>query len=148
VKAASILVASVAVAGCYRYVPAANLAVPTGSRVSVELTSAGTATLRPTLGDFVTKIEGDVTQATGSQLTLALVTVHRRGEIAPSTWHGESVQVGTNDVQEVKQRQLSRGKTTAAFVALGAAGVGLVYAIAKATGLVSGEAGSRPPPNP
>jgi hypothetical protein len=148
VKAASILVASVAVAGCYRYVPAANLAVPTGSRVSVELTSAGTATLRPTLGDFVTKIEGDVTQATPSQLTLALVTVHRRGEIAPSTWHGESIQVGSSDVETVRQRQLSRGKTTAAFIALGAAGAGLVYAIAKATGLVSGDVGSRPPPNP
>jgi hypothetical protein len=134
--------------GCYRYVETAPSAIATGSEVAVDLSSAGTVNVKPTLGDFVTQVEGSVTEANGAGITLSLMSVKRRGDVAPSTWHGESLILTTADIAGVKTREFSRGRTTTAWVALGAAGVGLVAIIAKATGLIdaSGSGGKQVPP--
>lgn len=134
--------------GCYRYVETAPSAIAAGTEVAVDLSSAGTLNVKPTLGDFVTQLEGSVLEANGAGITLALMSVKRRGDVAPSTWRGESLTLTTADIAGVKTRQFSRGRTTAAWVALGAAGVGLVAIIAKATGLIdaSGSGGKQVPP--
>lgn len=131
--------------GCYRYVETAPGAVTAGTEVAIDLSSTGTASVKPALGDFVTTVEGNVTEANGAGITLSLVSVKRRGDVSPSTWSGESLHLTSADIAGVKARQFSRGRTTAAWVALGAGTVGLVAAIAKATGLIGGSGGTGKP---
>lgn len=134
--------------GCYRYVASEPGALKAGTAVAIDLTSSGTANVRPAIGDFVTSVEGSVTESNGSGVTLALMAVRRRGDVSPSTWTGESLHLASADIEGVKTRQFARGRTTVAAVALGAAAVGLVIAIARATGLleVSGGGGKTVPP--
>jgi hypothetical protein len=135
-------------AGCYQYVPSPREGLSPATPVSVELSARGSLSVANKIGANVVTVEGNVTEASNSSLTLALVTVRRRGESAPSTWNGESITLGPDDIDEVKRRQLSRSRTTLASVALGAASVGLVVGIAKATGSASGTVGGKPNPNP
>ena len=147
-KPASTLFCLLALVGCYRHVPVEGISVANGTRVIVDLTSTGSARLRPSIGDLVTMVEGDVAESTTSGMTLALVAVRRRGEVASSNWTGEQIQLAAEDIAQVRRTELSRGRTTIASIALGALGVGLVYAIARAAGLVSGGDGGRKPPAP
>jgi hypothetical protein len=133
--------------GCYRYVASEPGALSPGAEVSIDLSSAGAASVRPSLGDFVTRVEGSVSESDASGFTISLASVQRRGEVTPSTWNGESLRLSLADISGVRTRQFSRGRTTAAAVALGAASVGLVIAIAKAAGLLEGS-GSPGRPNP
>jgi len=149
VRSTWVIVAALAgTTGCYRYVETAPSAITAGTEIAVDLTSAGTVNVKPALGDFVTQVEGNVTESNGSGITLSLLSVRRRGDVAPSTWSGESLQLTTADIAGVKTRQFSRGRTTAAWAALGAGAVGLVAIIAKATGLIdaSGSGGKTVPP--
>jgi hypothetical protein len=134
--------------GCYRYVVTEPGSITTGTEVAVDLSSAGTASVKSALGDFVTQVEGSVTESNGSGITLSLAAVKRRGDVTPSTWSGETLHLTTADIAGVKTRQFARGRTTAAAVALGAATVGLVAAIAKATGLIGGSGGGGKPVPP
>jgi hypothetical protein len=93
-------------------------------------------------------VEGSVTEASPSSITLALQAVRRRGDNAASTWNGESITLASDEIAEVKRRELSRGRTAVASAALAAASVGIVVGIAKATGEASGSAGGKPSPNP
>jgi hypothetical protein len=133
---------------CYRYVPVEPSSLASGTEVTVDLSSAGSATVRPSVGDFATRLEGRVSESSTSGITLLLSTVQRRGEVQPSTWNGESIRLSTADIAGMRTRELSRGRTTVAAVALGAATVGLVVAIARAVGLleVSGGGGKPIPP--
>jgi hypothetical protein len=147
-KPLSILLCSLALVGCYRNVPVEGISVANGTRVIVDLTSTGSATLRPSIGDFVTRVEGDVTESNSNGMTLSLFAVRRRGDVAPSSWTGEQIRLSRDDIAQVQRAELSRARTTVASIALGAVGVGLVYVIARATGLVSGSGGGRIPPTP
>lgn len=135
-------------AGCYQYVPSPRSGLPPATPVSVELSPRGTLNVANKIGDNVVTVEGNVTEASNSSLTLALLAVRRRGDPAPSTWSGESITLAADDINEVKRRRLSRSRTTLASVALGAASVGLVVGIAKATGSASGSVLGKPSPNP
>lgn len=134
--------------GCYRYVPVEPGTLSPGTEVAVELTSTGTANVRPSIGDFATRLEGRITESNAEGLTLQLTSVQRRGEPKPSTWAGETIRLGATDINGVNLRQFARGRTTVAAVALGAASVGLVIAIARAVGIleVSGGGGKPIPP--
>jgi hypothetical protein len=144
-KPASFLLCSIALAGCYRAVPVEPTQLTSGMRVVVDLSQSGSDRLRPSIGNYVTTIEGDVEAARADSLTLALTSVYRRGEVAPSTWTGETIHLAASDMERVKRSELSRGRTTAAAVGLGAVGVGLIYTIARATGLVGGGGGGKGP---
>jgi uncharacterized protein with PhoU and TrkA domain len=135
-------------AGCYRYVPADHAEIAPTTPVTVELTTRGTLDVASRIGDNVVTLEGNVTEANTSSLTLALLAVRRRGENTMSTWGGESITLAAGDIAEVKRREFSRKRTAAAASALGAASVGLVIAIAKATGTASGGTLGKPNPNP
>lgn len=147
-KPASFLFCSIALAGCYRHVPVATSELGNGMRVVVDLTLSGSDRLRPTIGNLVTTLEGDVEESKADTLTLSLTSVYRRGEVAPSSWTGETIRLAPNDVQRVKRSELSRGRTTVAAVSLGATAVGIIYAIARATGVFSTNGGRGPIPTP
>ena len=134
--------------GCYRYVPAKHTELSPANAVSVALSTRGTLNVVNRLGENVAVVEGNVTEATASSLTLALVAVRRRGEVAPSTWSGEFITLSLEDIEQVRRRQLSRGRTAIASAAVGAASVGIVVGIARATGEASGTIGGKPSPNP
>lgn len=138
-----------AVGGCYRYVPTPHTSLAPGAYVAVDLTSRGSANAAPRIGDNVASLEGTVSATDGSGgITLALAAVKRRGENLASTWGGESIRLSGDDIAEIKGRQLSRGRTIVASTALGAASVGFIIGIAKATGLVGGTSGGKPIPPP
>ena len=143
------IVALPLMAACYQYEPAGNHAGLTAATpVSVELSARGTTNVASKIGTNVVTVQGNVTEANPSSLTIALLAVKRRGETAMSTWSGESITLATDDIDEVKTKRLSRGRTAVASAALAAASVGIVVGIAKATGQASGSTGGRPTPNP
>lgn len=145
----TILLLVCAVGGCYRYVPVPRTSLTPGSHVSVALTSRGSANAAPRIGDNVASLEGTVSQTDSSGgITLALLAVKRRGENLASTWAGESIRLSDEDIAEIRGKQLSRGRTVAAWTALGAASVVVIVAIAKAAEHVSGGTGGRPIPTP
>ncbi len=137
---------SVAAAGCYRNIPTQYQSVATGNDVVVTLTSQGTSRLAPSIGDFATKIEGGVMSADGGTMTLALHSVTRRGELNPTKFQGETVSLSQGDVSELFTKQISRGRTTTAFVVLGAASVAVVIALAKAVGILESSGTGQPIP--
>ena len=135
-------------AGCYKYVPADHAELAPATPVSVELSERGTVNLAPKIGQSVVVVEGNITDASASSLTLALESVRRRGESAVANWNGESITLSSDDIAQVKRRELSRSRTFAASTALVAASVGIIVGIAKATGEASGGGGPKPTPNP
>lgn len=135
-------------AGCYKYVPTDHATLTAATPVSVELSARGMINLEPKIGPNVVEVEGNITDATASSLTLALESVRRRGESAIANWNGESITLASDEIDQVKRRELSRGRTVAASAVLAAASVGIVVGIAKATGGASGTIGGKPNPNP
>ena len=149
IVAPTILLVASALSGCYRYVPTTRDALAPGAAVSVDLTLQGSINAAPQIGSNVANLEGTVSDADSSgAITLALASVRRRGENLASTWNGETIRLSSLDIAEIKGKQLSRGRTVAAWTALGAASVGLIVGIAKATDLVGGSGGGRPIPTP
>jgi hypothetical protein len=144
----SVAALPLALAGCYQYVSTDHAGLTPATPVSVELSTRGTLNVTSKIGENVVAVEGSVTEASPSSITLALQGVRRRGDNATSTWNGESITLASDEIANVKRRQLSRGRTAVASAALAAASVGIVVGIAKATGEASGSVGGKPSPNP
>jgi hypothetical protein len=137
-----------ALAGCYQYVSTDHAGLSPATSVSVELSTRGMLNVASKIGENVVAVEGSVTQASQSSLTLALQAVRRKGENTTSTWNGESITLASEDMADVKRRELARGRTAVASAALAAASVGIVVGIAKAQGEASGGVTGKPSPNP
>jgi hypothetical protein len=135
-------------AGCYKYVEADHAELSPATAVSVELSMRGTINVANRIGENVVAVEGSVRDANPSSITLALQAVRRKGENTMSTWNGESLTLASDEIGQIKRRELSRGRTAVASAALAAASVGIVVGIAKATGQASGTVGGKPSPNP
>ncbi len=135
-----------AVSGCYRNIPTQFHSVSAGNEVVVRLTSQGTSRLASSVGDFATQLQGGVKSADNSQLTLALSAVTRRGDVNPTRFQGETVSLNPGDVDEIFTHEISRRRSTTAFVALGAVGIGLVYVLAKAVGILETSGTGNPTP--
>lgn len=139
----------VSAAGCYRYVPTTQSSITPGAPVLVALTLQGSIDVAPRIGQNVASVEGSLSQTDSSgALTLSLLSVRRRGENVATMWGGETLRLSSEDIAEVRGKQLSRGRTAVAWTALGAASAGLIIAIARSTDLVGGSTGGRPIPNP
>lgn len=147
-KVSVIALSVTALSGCYHYVPVASSTPPAGTHVAIEISTRGAVNLIPRLGDNVVSLEGELTSADENGITVSVLSLKRRGDLQPSTWTGAPVTLASSDVIEVKKRELSKGRTIFASSALGATMVGIVIAIAKATGLASGGTGERPIPTP
>ena len=144
----SVAALPLALAGCYKYVSTDHAGLTPATPVSVALSMRGTINVASKIGENVVAVEGSVTEASQSSLTLALQAVRRKGESAMATWNGESITRAADENGEVKRRELSRGRTAVASAALAVASVGIVVGIAKATGEASGTVGGKPTPNP
>ena len=143
-----VTVLPVVLAGCFKYVPADHAELAPATPVSVELSARGTTNLAPKIGENVVVVEGNITDASASSLTLALQSVRRRGESSVANWNGESITLSSDDIGQIKRRELSRSRTLMASAAFAAASVGIVVGIAKGKGGASGTTGGGPPPPP
>jgi hypothetical protein len=65
-----------------------------------------------------------------------------------ANWNGESITIASDEIAQVKRRELSRSRTVMASAAFAAASVGIVVGIAKGKGGASGGTGGGPPPPP
>lgn len=139
--------AALLLTGCYDYRVTQPATSSTGTQVRVELSDQGTVAVRPALGDGVTHVEGIVREATSDQLTVSLVNVQRRNERAVS-WNGDLLTLAAADMREVRLRTLNRTKSFFTIAGTSAAVVGGIIALARATGLVSGDGGGKPGPKP
>ncbi|HVT41141.1 MAG TPA: hypothetical protein VHE78_19045 [Gemmatimonadaceae bacterium] len=142
-----VVAAAVILTGCYVYHPITTSAASTGKYVRAELTDAGSASVAPAIGTNAVWIEGEVQEARDARLTVTLRVVNRR-DLGESTWNGETVSLSAGDIRTVRERVLSRGRTATTVSLLSAGGIGVIYAIAHATGLVSGSSGRPPTPPP
>lgn len=144
---ASIASASLLASGCYNYRDVnTGTSIPAETFVRVELTDAGTTNVTKAIGPYVMWLEGPVETAGSDGVTLRVTTLRRRGE-GDTRWIGEQLKLGREDIRYMRSRQLSRGRTIAAATGFIGGGLGLLYIIAKAAGLVSGTP-MRPPTPP
>ena len=124
--------------GCYTAVPIGGESARTGTRISVELTDAGTVDMASQVGPRIHTLVGDVGAVSDSTIILSMRSATDVRGIE-SLWQGEQVTVKRSDVSSVAERRLSPGRT-AAFSAILLAGV---FVAARAFGLVGGGADHR-----
>jgi len=144
--AAALVLASMAVAGCYTYVPF-NAAQPDpGMQIEFELNDQGRVALGERLGPEVAKVDGSLVSATPTEYTLHVNRVQYLHGTA-SSWGGESVVLRQEDVKGILERRFSKGRTFAA-IASGAVAVGAFIAtrslIGNGTGSSSTKSGGGP----
>jgi hypothetical protein len=119
--------------GCYTAVPITSDAARVGTRITLELTDAGTVDMASQVGPRIHTLVGDVNVVTDSSVVLSMRSaVDVRG--VESLWQGEQVTVRRSDIGSVGERRLSSGKTAAFSVIL----VAGAFLVARAFGLVGG----------
>ncbi len=146
-RVAALVGGALLASGCYTYrdvSPSTSLANDT--IVRVELTDAGTQHVTQAIGSQVLLVEGALQRNGNDGIALRVTSLRRRGE-NETRWTGDLLQLNREDVRYMSERKLSKGRSVIAGSGFGALGIGLLYAIAKSTGLVSGSP-SRPPTPP
>jgi hypothetical protein len=109
-RLATLLAASVLVAGCFRYAPVDPIAVDPRDDVRVRLTTDAAVRIGLQLGSVQERWEGQLTPAGRDSLTLSLwVGQQYRG--TPFENARQRVSLGMPEVVEVRRRELSRGRT-------------------------------------
>jgi hypothetical protein len=126
-----VAVLSAAVAGgCYRYVPIDDESPALGSAVRVELTDAGALTMAPLIGARIESVDGRVTSAADTALTLTVTgTTDRFGNEV--SWRGEQVVIPRSALAGFRRRTLDRKRS----YLFGGVAVGLVAAVGVGFGI-------------
>jgi hypothetical protein len=122
-----VLLSSLALAGCYSYLPVNTATPPHGSDVSVDVNVSGSDSLARLIGPGVRTIAGRVIEADDSGLTLA-VTSTSDGRNLQVPWSGERVTVPRVAMERVRERRFSVGRSAL----LGGAVLGATVAAAAA----------------
>jgi anti-sigma factor RsiW len=144
--AAALLIAGIANAACYTYVPVSLGSIASKNDVRVRVTENAAARLSKDLGAFSTEIDGEFTQQGPDSVSLG-VTIDRQYR---GTTIGTATQVlflGRSEVVEVRKREFSRSRTV--LLAAGTV-VGFGLLAAGITQLVdpNGPSEDQPPPPP
>lgn len=128
--------------GCYHYAPIPGSAIRPGSEISVRVTDRARIELNQSVGPGVRRINGRVTNAADSAVSLAVSSVRQFDVAAPTPWTGERITLPRDWISEVGERRLSRSRSAIA------AGLVVAAAIAASTlaitGFGSGESSDRP----
>jgi len=117
----------VALGACHSWAPIDAGVSPRGLRVRAELTDRGTADFGTLLGSGVGEVEGVVTSASDTSLTLAVSLVRQRSGVE-QLWKGEGVTIPSRLIARVHEQRFSRGRTTL-VAAASATGLALVTAV-------------------
>ena len=119
------LVFLIVVGGCYSYHPLQNPIPSSGTRVTADLTDAGSLALASQVGPGIVTVRGEVVESDREGLLLALTSVLGRDD-QETLWKGEQVRIPFTTVARVKERRFALGKS---FFFSGAAVGGLLAAI-------------------
>jgi hypothetical protein len=130
-------------AGCYTYGAVREGQLAPGARAAFALSDAGRATLGEQIGPRVLQVEGTLLQDTGASY-LVRVSAVRSIDGSTARWGGERITISHGDVESIRRRDFSRGKTAAALGAV-AAGV-VVFAITRNISVFG--IGREPPKDP
>jgi hypothetical protein len=129
--------ASHLLAGCYSYVPVASGPTP-GRPAGFEISDAGRVALGDRLGPGVTRVEGQVTEATPDEYVVAVRSISQING-GRTAWSGEPVHLRREYVSRTEERKLSRGRTA---LAIGVAAGAFVAALLTRS-LIGGSGGVR-----
>lgn len=112
------LAALTVLAGCYGYVPRSSAtSIRAGRVVRIELTDSGVVALTSQVGPGVYRLEGKLTSATDSAVTIAASTLTSRRTNVEQFWNGEPITIPRSAIELLQERSLSKSRT-AGFVAL------------------------------
>jgi hypothetical protein len=129
----STLVLPLLLAGCYVYRPMTGTTPPTGDRIRLTLTDAGTANLAAQLGPSTTELSGRVVHDSADAYLISVLGTRGRNGME-ADWRGEQVAVPRSLVAHMEQRHFSRTRTVLM-------GVGTVVAILGAREAFAGPGG-------
>lgn len=121
------MILMVALSACHSWAPIDSGVSPRGLKVRAELTDQGTADFGTRLGSGVGEVEGVVTSASDTGLTLAVSLVRQRSGVEQS-WKGERVTIPSRLIARVHEQRFSRGRTTL-MAAASATGLAVVTAV-------------------
>ena len=107
---AALSVLATSTTACYSLRPVANVGVPLGSTVALDITDAGRLALGGSMGPEIGQIEGRLVDRNAAEYVLSVTGVRflRGGE---QVWNGERVSIKSDHVSTVRERYLSRGRT-------------------------------------
>jgi hypothetical protein len=138
------------VGGCYRYTPLVEGGSATGVEVRLSLGSNVSPELYRVLGDRTVAVEGRVTNASDSALTVSISGTRKADDVKTVAWTGEPVHIPRAAIAGVQRRTLDKKRTfgIAGLAVLGAAGIKLLVDGfgSKSGGDDNGGGGPPPPP--
>ena len=100
-------------AACYTYVAPSSAELTPGTRLDVALTDRGRADLADQIGSGVLRLEGRLLSNSPQEYVLGVTRV-RAIDGTSSRWAGERLSISRDHVATVRERRLSRSRTTIA----------------------------------
>jgi hypothetical protein len=95
---------------CYSHRPLSSASPAIGSRITAQLTDAGSERLLGTIGPAARYVEGDIARADDATLTLYVVRVERRGG-AWDLWNRETVTFTRDALTDIQEKHLDRTRS-------------------------------------
>ncbi|MEA3244910.1 MAG: hypothetical protein U9Q74_02010 [Gemmatimonadota bacterium] len=134
---------------CYSFVPAAQgLAPQAGDQVRVRFNADGTAGMTSALGPGVEAAEGTLNESRPDGSVVVGVVQVRLTAGVDRFWSGQNVvTIPATYIAGLDVRRSDRGKTRAAIIG-GALAIGVIFALALATGGAHGNASPDTQPTP
>ena len=151
-RAAVAALTAIALAGasaCYAYQPATAATAPrVGERVQIVLTPQGITEMARYLGPNVAVAEGVLDSVTTDQASVVAVDFIQTTNGIRQPWSGEGVVTFPHGyVNEMQQQAFQKGRSIAAFTALGVVLVAIaVLALRSGGAKGGGDSGGQPPP--
>ena len=144
--AAALLIAGIANAACYTYVPVSIGSVDSKGEVRVRVTETAAARLSKDLGAFSTEIDGEFAQQGPDSVSLGVAIDRQyRGTTVGTTT--QLLFLGRSEVVEVRKREFSRSRTVL-MTAGTLVGFGLLAAGITQLTDPNGPSDDKPPPPP
>jgi hypothetical protein len=121
-------VLTLVVVGCYRYTPLGDGLSSAGSEVRLSLGADVSPELARVLGERTVAVDGRVTSASDSELTMEVSGTRKADDPRTISWTGETVHIPRAAIASVQRRTLDKKKTfgIAGLAVLGAAGIKLI----------------------
>jgi hypothetical protein len=143
---AALLLAGVADAACYRYVPIAPATAASNAEVRVHITEDAAARLSKELGAYVTELDGQWAQQGADSVSVSIPIERTYNGMTVGTT-SQVLYLGRSEVVDVRRRQFDRARTV--LVSAGAVvGFGLLAAAVVQLADPNPDSQEPPPPPP
>jgi hypothetical protein len=133
-------------ASCYTYGAAYQGRLVPGTRMAFALNDRGRAALGDQIGSRVLQVEGTLLQDNGSSYLVSVAAINTI-DGGRSRWGGERITMSHGDVESIRRRDFSRGKTAAA-IAVATVGIAAFIISRNLSVFGIGPSPTPDPPNP